>query len=469
MPNADHVGAVQSGKDALHRFRTTNPGVLDLTDARLAGLNLDEMNLSGANLCGADLSRCQGNAVNLSHADLSHAKLSAGRFSRANLESANLSGSEIHGATLDGAKLQNANLSNSTWARTNLTSADFTGASVDGASFALAMLQQATITPEQISKTDVKGANLRLLDLTGIDLSEREMSYTDFSNCQLTGANLSRAKVPSGKFSGAALQAINFSAADLTGADFVNASLSGANLAGAKLMRANLQQAQLNGVNITKADFYEANLSNASLQDVVGAYRARHLLTTRIEPDVFYFPSVSRPWPERWVDWERIRIAGRLPLLGVSYTGLITIPVFVYALGIYNENVDLLRTWIGQTENTSAGMGAHAASVILDHLHARPIPSRFLVLFLATLCLAVASTIYALACPSRIKEFSRDQWCDELRHSLVHYWPEAWKRRVLRFACALLYMLGGAGALYALSDKLSRVAVILYYSASPFS
>src|SRR5215471_16891762 len=47
----------------------------------------------------------------------------------------------------------------------------------------------------------------------------------------------------------------------------------------------------------------------------------------------------------------------------------------------------------------------------------------------SVISLAAASTICALACPSRVKSFSRDQWCDEHRHSLVHYWADAWKMR----------------------------------------
>src|SRR2546425_3893712 len=45
---------------------------------------------------------------------------------------------------------------------------------------------------------------------------------------------------------------------------------------------------------------------------------------------------------------------------------------------------------------------------------------------------AIGSTLYTFFCPSRIKEFSRDQWCDQIGHSLVHYWPFAWKHRGAR-------------------------------------
>jgi hypothetical protein len=55
---------------------------------------------------------------------------------------------------------------------------------------------------------------------------------------------------------------------------------------------------------------------------------------------------------------------------------------------------------------------------------------------MSTILLAVGSTLYTFFCPSRIKEFSCDQWCDQLGHSLLHYWPLAWKHRYIRLTCA---------------------------------
>jgi len=229
-------------------------------------------------------------------------------------------------------------------------------------------------------------------------------------------------------------------------------------------VRAGLERAILDKSSIQGADFSEARLDNASMQLVTGAPEARNLLTTKVAGDVEYFSSVVRDWPEYWVDWERIRIAGRLPLFGASYSGLIIIPTYVYLLGIYNDKVEATRAWITQTSGTLNGLPVATATAILEHLHVEPIPESFFLLLISTFCLAIAATIYALACPARVKEFSREQWCHELGHSLVHYWPEAWKRRTLRLACAILYTAGGLGAGYVLAQKLVRVALILYES-----
>jgi hypothetical protein len=151
-----------------------------------------------------------------------------------------------------------------------------------------------------------------------------------------------------------------------------------------------------------------------------------------------------------------IRVAGRLPVFGASYSALILIPAYLYALEVYNEKVKVARAWID-----ASVLPARASEAILAHLHEEPIPSRWGLLLISAVSLAAASTIYALACPSRIKSFSRDQWCDEHRHSLVHYWDDAWKLRWLRLVCAAMYVLGGLGALYVLFTKLWCAGAIL--------
>jgi hypothetical protein len=228
-----------------------------------------------------------------------------------------------------------------------------------------------------------------------------------------------------------------------------------------------LNRATLSGANIARANFFEANLTDASMQYVVGAPWAKHLPSTRVDQEIRYFPTVVRDWQERWLDWERARLAGQLPLFGASYAGLIAIPIYVYALGIYNEKIEAIRAWLTHIPGDPNGTSKATAGVVMAHLHPEPIPESFFILYLSTLCLAIAATIYALACPSRIKSFSRDHWCDELGKPLIHYWPEAWKTRYLRMCCIALYSIGGGGALYVLLSKLLWVGKVLYKSMFP--
>jgi hypothetical protein len=109
---------------------------------------------------------------------------------------------------------------------------------------------------------------------------------------------------------------------------------------------------------------------------------------------------------------------GRLPLFGASYTALILIPIVFYGLALYNDKIELIRAWAEQ--------GGTVPDYLLGRLRPRPIPSQSFVVLLSTGLLAVGSTLYTFFCPSRVKEFSRDQWCDQPGRSLLHYWPLAW-------------------------------------------
>jgi hypothetical protein len=102
------------------------------------------------------------------------------------------------------------------------------------------------------------------------------------------------------------------------------------------------------------------------------------------------------------------------------------------------------------------------AVFVREHLQVLPLPRLSLVLLVSTVLLAIASTLYTFFCPSRIKEFSRDQWCDQLGRSLMHYWPLAWKHRRIRLICAACYVLGGVGALWVIGSKVWGTAVFIW-------
>jgi hypothetical protein len=229
------------------------------------------------------------------------------------------------------------------------------------------------------------------------------------------------------------------------------------------LGEANLGGADLYGANLHGASLYEADLSGAIVGGVHGAHRAGSIETTRLrEGDAQYFETCRRPWPERWFDWERLRVVGRLPLFGISYTALILIHIIFYGLALYNDKVELIRAWADLAGALPDHPWHRLALLIRDRLHPRPLPSQSLLLLVSTVLLAAGSTLYTFFSPSRVKEFSRDQWCDQLSRSLLHYWPLAWKHRYIRLICAACYALGGAGALWVLGTKVGRTAVFIW-------
>jgi Pentapeptide repeats (8 copies) len=319
-----------------------------------------------------------------------------------------------------------------------------------------------------LARADLHGTDLHGADLHGANLGGADLHEADLHGATLTRASLHEANLRGAILARADLTGANISEADLHEARLYEAILTGAHLGRANLYRANLYEAHLGGADLT-----EANLTGAHLGEVRGAEQASNLETVQFisdedpqgsdfRKDALYFEAYHAPWPERWLDWERLRIMGRLPLFGLSYTALILIPIVFYGLALYNDKVELVRAWAEQAVTAPDHPLYRLASLVLERLHPRPIPSQSLVLLISTVLLAVASTLYTWRCPSRIKEFSRDQWCDQLGRSLLHYWPLAWKERPVRLICAACYALGGAGALWVISTKVWKTAVFIW-------
>ena len=120
--------------------RSGGPGIVDLTNADIAGAdligaNLTHAQLSGATLIGAKPLDAQLSGANLFGADLTDAKLVGANLVGANLTGANLTDAELVRANLTGADLRRADLTHA-----NLTGADLTGAHLAGAHLAGAHL-----------------------------------------------------------------------------------------------------------------------------------------------------------------------------------------------------------------------------------------------------------------------------------------------------------------------------------------
>src|SRR5215470_5604203 len=79
-------------------------------------------------------------------------------------------------------------------------------------------------------------------DLSGLDLSGRNLADADFTGAILEEANLSGAKLDSASFFGSDLRRVNLSGASMRRADMRGACLRGANLIGADLYEADLRE-----------------------------------------------------------------------------------------------------------------------------------------------------------------------------------------------------------------------------------
>ena len=108
------------------------------------------------------------------------------------------------------------------------------------------------------TRPDLRGANLRLLILTGADLRQVSLNGANLRQANLSGANLHQTDLR-----GAVLRQANLRDADLRLSDLRGAVLLQAQLCGADLREADLQGAHLNRADLTGADLTGAKLSRA--------------------------------------------------------------------------------------------------------------------------------------------------------------------------------------------------------------
>jgi uncharacterized protein YjbI with pentapeptide repeats len=424
-----HLLTIGNGKSAVDAWIKANPH--------------HKLNLSSASLAGRDFS-----GWNLGNVDFSQADLS-----RADFRGAILSNSQFDGATLIDADLQDAICISTLFRGANLTRTKLRGADLYNAQFA---------------RANVETKELRLAKIFSCSLEQLLLEEADFSGCDLHQTKFHNSKLICARFIGANLREAGFQHANLSGAILDEAILDSAildnvNLQSASLVRASLRHATLSSAdlrdaNITGAEFYEAYVDSANFDKTRGVTRAKNLHTVRFQnpvADVRYFDSADIPTLTRTINWERIRFLGRVPLFAASYFTLITIPFLFYFLDIFNRRIDAVLAWASQ-EVKSEGIYSAVARIMLDHLHRERVPELSSVLLISTILLGIGATIF-LACPTRIREFSRDQWRDQLGHSLIHYLPLSWWYRWLCILCLCFYLIGGVGIAWVLASKLWNV------------
>lgn len=114
-------------------------------------------------------------------------------------------------------------------------------------------------------RAEFVGADLRLMDLSGLELSEvcfkrAQLSSARLVGSQLRGADFGGASLFQANLSGAFAQDANFELADLT-----YANLEGTDLVGATFKGARLSSTRLTGADVHEVDFTDAALSGAEL------------------------------------------------------------------------------------------------------------------------------------------------------------------------------------------------------------
>src|SRR5882757_6368276 len=123
-------------------------------------------------------------------------------------------------------------------------------------------LTYADLSNADLSKSNFNGAIMTHTNLSHTLLLDIDLSYAELGGANLFGADLTRAEL-----NGCHLNNTNLSLAGLTGANLFEADLSNANLTNADLEYADLTNTALNGANMTTANMINVNLSAAGLHN----------------------------------------------------------------------------------------------------------------------------------------------------------------------------------------------------------
>lgn len=124
----------------------------------------------------------------------------------------------------------------------------------------MAELSRDDVVEHVRNKVSLEHADLRNLDLRGIDFRKINLASADLSGCRLSGSPFVETNLVRAKLNDADLSGSNLAGADLSKASLQKAILSEANLANAKLAGAVLRQADLSQADLTNSDLAGADL-----------------------------------------------------------------------------------------------------------------------------------------------------------------------------------------------------------------
>ena len=128
---------------------------------------------------------------------------------------------------------------------------------------------QPDLSESVLIRTDLRGVNLRRVNMCRVDLRHAYLYAADLTEANLMAANLYRTDLIGACLIGVNLTGAGINSANLYGSDFTEAKLRGANLNMANLSMANFHGADLRETILNAATLYQTDLSKA---DLSGAY-----------------------------------------------------------------------------------------------------------------------------------------------------------------------------------------------------
>lgn len=190
---------------------------------------------------------CDYSGQNLSGRSFRGQRLSGADFSRADLRNADFSNSDLVGADFSRADLRGANFSHAKLTGCDFTHAQIAGVNFDGVTMVGCDVDARSLAPAQAGAllrgcrmgcdfqyADLRGQDLRNLEITGIDLSHANLRGADLSGSKLQGIDFTGAQLDGARFTNAELTGCDFTGVDLHNVDFSNAKLTGSTMNGTR-------------------------------------------------------------------------------------------------------------------------------------------------------------------------------------------------------------------------------------------
>lgn len=194
MANNEQLEILKQGSKVWNKWRETRQFTpIDLSNANLSKLTLEEVDLRGANLSGVNLYSANITASNLESANLINANLTRTELSRANLFKADLKGATLKRASLGGADLRMANLSNANLWGAFLREANLNDANLDSTDLRKANLREASFIRTSINNSNISGSlvyGINVWDLKGDFDEQKDLVITSKTSSAITVDNI---------------------------------------------------------------------------------------------------------------------------------------------------------------------------------------------------------------------------------------------------------------------------------------
>jgi len=251
----------------------------DLENAKFSHSLIIKSDFSGANLANAVINLAEIHFSDFTNSDLKNAKVRGTDFTKPIFHKTNFENTDFTRSHLFVADFTTSNILGTIFIGTDIYASDFKGMDLTSTT-----IHGAAMKPTIFSQSDLSGTKLNGVDLTNVDFSAKaillstgvfyaggaNLTFVDLRNSDLSNTlfstcnNLECATMFKPDLSYTNLSGVDLSNKNLMGVLFINADLTGTNLNGA-----DLRITDLTGAILNDAELLDANLEGAILDGAI--------------------------------------------------------------------------------------------------------------------------------------------------------------------------------------------------------